>query len=217
MNDIKKALILFLYLILLNMTGCRQIKQSKDPMEKTSYAIEFNTPSTLQRDTLKGASLDSVSVKSARVKYFDPLIIEGTVGIYNKGIYNLDEEEGWKRIEINGGIQNTRRGYLKFQYDGITFAVGSTNREKEIYMELKFQDINMARITVFAEIFHELYLMRDINGNQVPIKYFYDNNLFLDHKERFVISDYEKGSMYILVCDTDVFNVIKDLPYSGNI
>lgn len=136
-------------------------------------------------------------------------IIEGNVAIYNKGSYSMGDNESWKRVEINGGLDFNRKGYINFEDESITFVVGGNSTDEEVYIKSDLVVGGMAttKYTVLAEIPYITFMTKK---EDLEITYF-DSTNFKSNQSVFVITEFKSGTMYFLKCNKDVDEIVKKL------
>ena len=138
-------------------------------------------------------------------------IFEGQVAEYDDQ-YDMSELESYTRINNNGGLLYNRKGFISFKYDEIIFAVGKTDTQDEIYMELDFQYEVMKNATLFSpEVFGSIPNFRMLNGDkkQISVQYFTFEPFKNVDGGQFVISLGNK--MYIMKMEEDVLNSVLKL------
>lgn len=136
-------------------------------------------------------------------------IIEGNVAIYNKGSYSMGDKESWKRVEINGGLDFNRKGYINFEDESITFVVGGNSTDEEVYIKSDLVVGGMAttKYTVLAEIPYITFMTKK---EDLEITYF-DSTNFKSNQSVFVITEFKSGTMYFLECNKDVEEIVTKL------
>lgn len=138
-------------------------------------------------------------------------IYEGKVAEYDDR-YDMSEIESYKRIDANGGLAYTRKGFISFKDDGIIFVIGKSNDSNEVYMNLDFQSESYKNLSILSsELFGIIptFIMQNEEKKQVVIEYF-TLLRFLDlGGGQFIISIGQK--MYIMHLDEDVIDIISGL------
>jgi len=137
-------------------------------------------------------------------------IVKGTVSYYPRGPYQMTLEESWARVDVNGGLQYNRQGFLNFNKDNITFVVGNSNEKEEIYMRAGFENPARRMSSVIEEYKYMYYhfTMLDSKGNQLFIDY-YPAKMFGTTQGIFVVSSIEDKYMYFLKTSVDEKELIK--------
>lgn len=136
-------------------------------------------------------------------------IIEGGVAVYNKGPYMMGDNESWKRIDINGGLDFNRKALINFEDKSITFVVGANSIEAEVYIKSDLVVGGMAttKYTVFAEIPYTTFMTKN---EDIEIIYF-DSSNFKSKNSMFIITEFKSRTMYFLGCDKNTDEVIAKL------
>lgn len=137
-------------------------------------------------------------------------MIEGDVAIYNKGPYLMGNQESWKRVEINGGLDFNRKGYIYFEDDSITFVVGGNSTDEEVYIKSELvvgKVMENTKYNVFSEI---SYVRFSTKKEGIEINYF-DSSNFISKQSVFVITEYKSHTMYFLGCNKEVDEIVKKL------
>lgn len=143
-------------------------------------------------------------------------IIEGQVAIYSKGHYSMDTEEGWARVEANGGLNYNRRGYIYFMNDGIIFVIGSTEVKKEIYNSYTFRYKDEKKTTLInsSSTISTNFFLLDSEGSQNPLMHI-SGNYFKNNKGVFIFSNYSKSKMYFLMPFKNESEIVENI-YNKN-
>lgn len=137
-------------------------------------------------------------------------ILKGQVCIYTKGVYAMDNAEDWERVALNGGIQFTRKGLLNFKESGITFIVGFTDNEDEVYKNLSFQHESIKKSNIFSAMIYTLFLMKEGENASISVQYF-PKKYFESNRGIFIISDLENRIMYFFLSDIEEEELVNNL------
>lgn len=127
-------------------------------------------------------------------------LIEGEVAIFNKGIYSMQDNEDWARVNVNGGLYFNRRGYINFKENEIIFVIGSTESREELYNSYKFKYDHERKYFIMSTQdipISDNFSLLDSNNSDVLLTYLSGNN-FKSKKGVFVFSIYGKNTMYFL-------------------
>lgn len=137
-------------------------------------------------------------------------IIKGNVSFYPKGPFQVTHQESLARIEINGGFNFKLKGFINFEKDNINFAVGSTDKSDEVYMQLKFANKSRKMNTVIEDYKYMFYQFSMIDSRDVKINVgYYPAKLFGTEKGVFVLSSIQNKYMYFLSPNISEEEVIK--------
>jgi hypothetical protein len=134
-------------------------------------------------------------------------IFNGTVSTYDKGPYNMGENENWNRIAINGGLDFNRKAYVSFKDKSITFVIGSNSNEKEVYIHSELHLGGSKKYTVFSDIPYYTFALKE-SDYQI---HFFNSKNFNSGKSLFVVTIYSSRIMYFFECDENIDDLVNNL------